>query len=191
MDTSRLDGVRAPQHRETRYITHRFSLYTDVKENMNEWNLLQFAAIVAGMEDMTATMDNFALRCKKMPGRLRAFDAYKNLNKRIEDFQIVLPLLQELAKPSVMVRHWDELRALVKNDFDQESADFTLEFIISLKLENVADEVLEITDGADKQLKIEQDIKEINGIWEVREFTFKDWKSAISASRRVEAPSLC
>ena len=108
---------------------------------------------------------------------MRAFDAYKNLNKRIEDFQIVLPLLQELAKPSVMVRHWDELRQLVKNDFDQESADFTLEFIISLKLENVADEVLEITDGADKQLKIEQDIKEINGIWEVREFTFKDWKS--------------
>ena len=51
----------------------------------------------------------------------------------------------------------------MKNDFDQESADFTLEFIISLKLENVADEVLEITDGADKQLKIEQDIKEING----------------------------
>ena len=119
-----------------------------MKENMNEWNLLQFAAIVAGMEDMTAAMDNFALRCKKMPGRLRAFDAYKNLNKRIEDFQIVLPLLQELAKPSVMVRHWDELRVLVKNDFDQESADFTLEFIISLKLENVADEVLEITDGA-------------------------------------------
>ena len=35
---------------------------------MNEWNLLQFAAIVAGMEDMTAAMDNFALRCKKMPG---------------------------------------------------------------------------------------------------------------------------
>ena len=162
METTRVDGVKAPQHRETRYITRR---YTDVKENMNEWNLLQFAAIVAGMEDMTAAMDNFALRCKKMPGRLRAFDAYKNLNKRIEDFQIVLPLLQELAKPSVMLRHWDELRQLVKNDFDQESADFTLEFIISLKLENVADEVLEITDGADKQLKIEQDIKEINGIW--------------------------
>ena len=35
---------------------------------MNEWNLLQFAAIVEGMEDMTAAMDNFALRCKKMPG---------------------------------------------------------------------------------------------------------------------------
>ena len=43
---------------------------------------------------------------------VRAFDAYKNLNKRIEDFQIVLPLLQELAKPSVMVRHWDELHEL-------------------------------------------------------------------------------
>ena len=60
--------MTAPPHDGTRCITRRFSLYTDVKENMNEWNLLQFAAIVAGMEDMTAAMDNFALRCKKMPG---------------------------------------------------------------------------------------------------------------------------
>ena len=69
MDTSHINKVKPPQHRGTRHITRRFSLYTDVKENMNEWNLLQFAAIVAGMEDMTAAMDNFALRCKKMPGR--------------------------------------------------------------------------------------------------------------------------
>ena len=65
--------VREPRPRRDAVVRHRFdqlfSLYTDVKENMNEWNLLQFAAIVEGMEDMTAAMDNFALRCKKMPGR--------------------------------------------------------------------------------------------------------------------------
>ncbi|KAH8056491.1 dynein light chain binding protein [Aureococcus anophagefferens] len=36
---------------------------------------------------------------------------------------------------------------------------------------------MEITDGADKQLKIENDLKEIDGIWQVREFSFKDWKT--------------
>jgi len=153
-----------------------FSLYTDVKEKMNEWNLLQFSAIVEGMEDMTMQMDGFALRCKKMPGRLRAFDAYKSLNGKIEGFQIVLPLLQELAKPSIKVRHWDELKVLVKVEFDQESADFTLEYILSMNMETVADEVLEITDGADKQEKIEAEIKEITEMWEIREFAFKDWK---------------
>ena len=64
--------MREPRPRRDAVVRHRFdqlfSLYTDVKENMNEWNLLQFAAIVEGMEDMTAAMDNFALRCKKMPG---------------------------------------------------------------------------------------------------------------------------
>ena len=58
-------------------------MYTDVKENMNEWNLLQFAAIVAGMEDMTAAMDNFALRCKKMPGADSASNAEQFLNLKL------------------------------------------------------------------------------------------------------------
>ena len=154
-----------------------FGLYTDVKERMEEWKLLQFAAVVEGIDDMSATMDNFALRCKKMPGRLRAFDAYKRLQGSINDFQIVLPLLQELAKPSVMERHWEELKVLTKTEFDQTAAEFTLETVIALKLEVVAEDVLEITDGADKQQKIEKDVKEIDQFWQVREFAFKDWKS--------------
>ena len=110
-------------------------------------------------------MDNFALRCKKMPSRLRGFDAYKRLQTQINDFQIVLPLLQELSKASIMPRHWDEVKELTGMEFDQTGAEFKLQTVLELKLEAVAEDVMEITDGADKQLKIEQDIKEINGIW--------------------------
>ena len=85
-----------------------FGLYTDVKSRMEEWKLFQFTEVVANIEDMSSTMDNFALRCKKMPSRLRGFDAYKRLQTQINDFQIVLPLLQELSKASIMPRHWDD-----------------------------------------------------------------------------------
>lgn len=40
-----------------------FGLYTDVKARMEEWKLLQFAEVVSNIDDMSATMDNFALRC--------------------------------------------------------------------------------------------------------------------------------
>ena len=34
----------------------------------------------------------------------------------------------------------------------------------------------QVTDGADKQLKIERNIKEIDEFWAVKDFTFKEWK---------------
>jgi len=74
-------------------------------------------------------MDNFALRCKKMPSRLRGFDAYKRLQTQINDFQIVLPLLQELSKASIMPRHWDEVKELTGMEFDQTGAEFKLQTV--------------------------------------------------------------
>ena len=154
-----------------------FGLYTDVRARMEEWKLLQFTDVVTNIDDMTQGMENFALRCKKMPSRLRTFDAYKRLQSQIADFQIVLPLLQELSKVSIMPRHWDEVRELTKSNFDQTAAEFKLQTLLELKLETVAEDIMEITDGADKQLKIEKDLKEITGIWQTREFSFKDWKT--------------
>lgn len=154
-----------------------FNLYTDVRARMEEWKLLQFTEVVANIDDMSQSMDNFALRCKKMPGRLRGFDAYKRLQAQITDFQIVLPLLQELSKVSIMPRHWDEVREITNSEFDETAEEFKLQTLLDLNLERVAEEIMEITDGADKQLKIEKDLKEINAIWQTREFAFKDWKT--------------
>jgi len=106
-----------------------FGLYTDVKSRMEEWKLFQFTEVVANIEDMSSTMDNFALRCKKMPSRLRGFDAYKRLQTQINDFQIVLPLLQELSKASIMPRHWDEVKELTGMEFDQTGAEFKLQTV--------------------------------------------------------------
>ena len=38
------------------------------------------------------------MRCKKLPARLREYNAYKTLKSQIEDFQVVMPILQEFTK---------------------------------------------------------------------------------------------
>ena len=50
---------------------------------------------------MQKQIDSFSGKCKKMPKQLREWDAYHELKKEIEDFQTVLPLLTDLAKPSI------------------------------------------------------------------------------------------
>ena len=48
--------------------------------------------------DMQEKIELFSIRCKKLPARLREYNAYKTLKGQIEDFQVVLPILQEFTK---------------------------------------------------------------------------------------------
>ena len=47
---------------------------------------------------MHEKIEMFSARCKKLPARLREYNAYKTLKGQIEDFQVVLPILQEFTK---------------------------------------------------------------------------------------------
>lgn len=37
------------------------------------------------------------------------WEAFKQLRQKVEDFQTILPLLQELSKESIKKRHWEEI----------------------------------------------------------------------------------
>jgi hypothetical protein len=47
---------------------------------------------------MHEKIELFSIRCKKLPARLREYNAYKTLKGQIEDFQVVLPILHEFTK---------------------------------------------------------------------------------------------
>jgi len=154
-----------------------FDLYVDVIRTINEWKLMPWDNIASNVNEMTEAMDSYAGRCKKLPGRLREYDSFVQLKQEIEDFQTVLPLLQELSKDSIKARHWDEVMTICGTQFDIiGNPDFKLQSLIEANLVSVSEEIEEITDGADKQLKIEQQLIEIKALWQDKEFSFQEWK---------------
>lgn len=54
---------------------------------------------------------------------------------RVDAFRRCLPLIADLKNPCLRPRHWNQVRKLVKADFDENSEDFTLETIMELKLQ--------------------------------------------------------
>lgn len=154
-----------------------FDLYVEVIRMINEWKLKPWVIVAKNLNDMSDLMETFSARCKKLPGRLREFDSYSQLKKEIEDFQLVLPLLQDLSKDCIKPRHWDEVMKVCGVHLDIiGNSDFKLELLINANLIAFKDEIDEITDGADKQLKIEQQLNEIKANWEKHEFLFQEWK---------------
>ncbi len=154
-----------------------FDLYLDVIRSINEWKQMSWGAVAININEMGETMDSYASRCKKLPGRLREFPSYTQLKRDIENFQLILPLLQELSKDSIKARHWDEVMTICGTQFEViGNPDFKLQSLIEIDLVAVKEEIEEVTDGADKQLKIEQQLSEISCLWQNKEFSFQVWK---------------
>ena len=163
--------------KDIKIASQLFDLYVDVIRTINDWKLMPWVSVATSIEEMSELMDSYSGRCNKLPGRLRDFESYSQLKKEIEEFQLVLPLLQELSKDSIKARHWEEMMKICGKQFDVVgNPDFKLESLMDANLVSVKEEIEEITDGADKQLKIEQQLREIKAQWEKQEFSFQVWK---------------
>eukprot|EP00936_MAST-01D_sp_MAST-1D-sp1_P000393 g393.t1 len=154
-----------------------YGLYTDVLTKLAEYRDLLWTDIGSNIDDMLETVASFDSRCKRMPKRLQEWEAYDELKRRVADFMDIVPIVQELSKPSIMPRHWKEVMELTHTQFPVDSEEFKLESLLDCDqlLEN-KEEIEELCDGADKQLKIEQKLREIREKYDVEKFDFVTWK---------------
>eukprot|EP00606_Chrysophyceae_sp_TOSAG23-5_P000883 GSChrysophyteH2.ASY1.ANO1.1544.1 assembled CDS len=126
-----------------------FGLYVDVLETESMWREIPWVDVASNITEMADKVENYATRMKKLPRKLKEFSAFTKLKDLIENFQIVIPLLQEFTKESI------------RDPCDLASHN---------------DDIEEITDGADKQLKIENGLEEIEERWSTAFFIFKEWR---------------
>jgi dynein heavy chain len=66
-----------------------------------------------------------------------------------------MPLISDLRDEAMRERHWKELKFEVKEEFDETAAEFSLEKIFDLGLNNHGEKINELADNARKELKIE------------------------------------
>jgi dynein heavy chain len=162
--------------KELKLADQLFQLYTDVLGTLNGWKSVLWVDVSRMIGEMNEKIEAFAGRCKKLPARLREYSAYKTLKVQIEDFQTILPLLQEFTKESIRDRHWEEVMQITNSQFDFAGPEFKLQSLIDINLVAKKDEIEEVTDGADKQLKIERGLIDIEERWTTARFLFREWK---------------
>jgi dynein heavy chain len=154
-----------------------YGLYVDVHESLDlEWPDLPWQDVMNEMEFMVERMGGFMQRLTKMPKSLRGWEAYSTLKSKLENFEVTLPLLEHLSKPSVKPRHWTELMEICGVQF-RIDGDFRLETLLKCNLDKFVEDIEELTDGADKQKAIEAKMKEIDERWAAESFVFQDWKA--------------
>ncbi|XP_071333968.1 dynein axonemal heavy chain 2 [Trachinotus anak] len=134
--------------------------------NWNIWKVGQFTTLQT--EDMESTAQEMfkKLHIIKRELKDKEWDIVDFSKGKIDQFKRIIPLIGDMRNPAMRDRHWAQICEELQCSFDQTSAEFTLEKIISLGLDTYADKINEITGAACKELSIEQGLESITKTWE-------------------------
>ncbi|KEG12669.1 dynein heavy chain [Trypanosoma grayi] len=167
------------QFKEIRECRHDLMMLKQVWD-LNEHVMSQFSdwmkstfknADVSLFEDESKKLSK---QLQQQPMKVKSWDCFKGVDEQVRNMRTSLPLCQSLSSPSMRPRHWQFLVTATKQpgSIDPEASDFTLEKLFSLGLHKFSDEVANIVEKADKELRIETNLNKIIDIWEKMTFTY-------------------
>ncbi|KAM9855172.1 dynein axonemal heavy chain 2-like [Aulostomus maculatus] len=132
----------------------------------NMWKVHHFTMLQT--ENMEIIAQNMFKKLNKLQRQLKdkEWDIVDFSKKRISQFNRIIPLIVDLKNQAIRERHWKQICADLQCYCDPTSADFTLEKLMSLGLENYADKISEISGAATKEFFIEKNLEDISKTWE-------------------------
>jgi dynein heavy chain len=116
-----------------------------------------------------------ATQLKKLPKQTKVWPLFKSMEERISDMVVVLPLVNDLHSPSMRDRHWKALVVVTHKSLDK-GPSFCLDDVISLGLHKHVEQVTDIVEVANKELKVESNLKKIEETWATMSFKFVPYK---------------
>jgi len=143
-----------------------YNLYSEVLETFSKWNEIPWTEVNDQLQGMIDQIETYSMSCTRLDKSLKKWSAYDELRQKIEKYQNILPLVRELAKTSVRPRHWDELISKTSKQIPYKLETFTLGILLSeIEVDKYHEDIEEIGESADKQLKIENQLAEITRFW--------------------------
>jgi dynein heavy chain len=149
-----------------------YGLYTKVNQQNDSWKDFQWSSINDQIQQMTDSVEAFQRDMQRLPGALKEKQAFNDLKGTINDMNEIIPLIQGLSKNSIKERHWLEIMDLPQFNKEKpipyQDENMTLKNVMDANLLQMKDDVEDICDQADKQLKLEKTLMEIIGTWDDR-----------------------
>ncbi|XP_049338447.1 dynein axonemal heavy chain 2 [Astyanax mexicanus] len=148
------------------YLLQVWEISQQWDTHWDEWKAGQFASLQT--ENMESTAQTMYKNLNKLSRELKdkQWEIVEFSKNRIEQFKRTIPMILDLRDPAMRDRHWNQIKQEMQRSFDHNSAEFTLEKIVALGLEQHAERICEISGAARKELSIEQSLEGIAKTWE-------------------------
>ena len=176
-------AIETPEHKELKDTEHDlevaeqiWTLATEWAAQFDEWKTGAFAELdIAQMETVAGQYNK---RIGKLGREIKRWGIWEKTRAKLQEFLATLPLIQDLSNPALRPRHWEQLKRDLGSDFDEKAADFTLEAVFATGLNTVPDLVSELSSNANKELAIEEALKDVEARWATVELEVASYKTS-------------
>ena len=129
------------------------------------------------LENIESNVGIFSKDVSRLRKDLSSWNMWQNLKDRIETFKLALPTILDLKSKALREHHWQSLKKEVGKDFDSSPEIFKLGDIWSLNLLQFSASIREMEEDANKELVMEQSIKDIESRWMLMEIDISEYKN--------------
>ena len=118
--------------KENASLLKMWSIKQEWDNEWDKWKVINFKDLdVKGMEEVASEIK---FKVESLTKEEKKWKVFEIMDERMYNFLRTMELLPSLRDESMRDRHWKELRIEVKEDFDENSAEFNLEKVFSLNL---------------------------------------------------------
>ncbi|KAI0211059.1 Dynein heavy chain 8, axonemal [Lamellibrachia satsuma] len=161
--------------KELNLLQKLYNLYNAVMVSINGYYEIMWVEV--DIEKINVELLDFQSRIRKLPKGLKEWQAFLDLQKKIDDFNESCPLLELMANKAMKPRHWDRMSALTGHKFDLDSDTFALKNIMDAPLLKFKEDIEDICISAVKEKDIEAKLAVVVTDWSTQVLSFSQFKT--------------
>ncbi|XP_052831159.1 dynein axonemal heavy chain 5-like [Octopus bimaculoides] len=174
-------------NKELKLLQKLYGLYTNVIDTVTGYQDIPWSDV--NIEKINAELLELQNRCRKLPRALKDWQAFKDLKQKIDDFNEIIPLLQLMSNQAMKDRHWKRLTRVTGYQFEMKDDNLLLKNVLEAPLLKYKEEIEDICISAEKEKDIEAKLKQVMLDWDMKEFTFGNFKNRGEQLLRGDATS--
>ncbi|TPX43177.1 hypothetical protein SeLEV6574_g05202 [Synchytrium endobioticum] len=161
--------------KELKLLQNLYSLYNDVLEKRGIYAETLWTDV--DIDKINADMVDFGNKVKKLPKAIKDWDAFMELKNIIDDWTNTVPLWEMMRHKAMQSRHWDQIMALTKTQFNLDPEMFYLKHLMEAPLLAHREDIEDICTAAVKEADIEVKLRATVSEWEDKIFTLGPFKT--------------
>uniref|UniRef100_A0A0G4IFQ9 AAA+ ATPase domain-containing protein n=1 Tax=Chromera velia CCMP2878 TaxID=1169474 RepID=A0A0G4IFQ9_9ALVE len=164
--------------RDLRTLKVVYDLFGEFSNDISEWNNISWAKL--DTPALSRSTDEFSKKARRIQKENRAAAdsaPFLKLEEQIQAFKNSVPLIEMLKHDAVRPQHWKKLIALAGGDFEVDLKKLTVSQVFDLQLHRYPDQVQEIVQEAQEELKLETNIQKIETTWRSQHFDVVKYKT--------------
>ena len=126
-----------------------------------------------------------------LPEELKSHRLFSAVQEEIDNIEVDLNLIESLKEAAIRPRHWEAVFRAIEWEPIVPHTQLTFKQLMEMMLHARAQKIMDITAGADKELKIEMDLIEIEKSWKEMRFDVRPYSKAKSKKHTQTTYVLC